>query len=387
MPFYVRKSVLAGPFRFNLSKSGIGLSVGVKGLRIGTGPRGHYIQAGRGGLYYRASIGGGRSQRPVRQQRPASVHKADQPITPADAGQVVMVEVASGDVTQIQDSSVSELIDDLNAKQARIPLGRLLGIGVACLGLLAMMASGSLGQNGPAISIIILLLALPAWAIGAWMDQSLRRSVLFYNLDSEAGTKFEQVTKEYDALVACRGRWHIQAGGAVHDLTTWKRNAGADHLVNRKTARLGYSLPKVLRCNITPPALGLGRCTFYFFPEVVLVQDGKKFGAVGYGDLQIRHQPSRFIESGSPPKDAQVVDHTWEHPNKSGGPDRRFKSNRQLPVCLYDAMHLSSRSGVNELAQFSRVGIVERFSASLKELPKSPASASLLALSSPSSSA
>ena len=48
MPFYLRKSVSAGPFRFNLSKSGVGVSVGVKGLRIGTGPRGHYIHAGAG---------------------------------------------------------------------------------------------------------------------------------------------------------------------------------------------------------------------------------------------------------------------------------------------------------------------------------------------------
>jgi hypothetical protein len=49
MPFYLRKSISAGPFRFNLSSSGIGLSVGVKGVRIGTGPRGHYVHAGRGG--------------------------------------------------------------------------------------------------------------------------------------------------------------------------------------------------------------------------------------------------------------------------------------------------------------------------------------------------
>jgi hypothetical protein len=37
--FYVRKSVKAGPFRFNLSKSGIGVSAGVPGFRVGTGPR------------------------------------------------------------------------------------------------------------------------------------------------------------------------------------------------------------------------------------------------------------------------------------------------------------------------------------------------------------
>lgn len=50
MPFYLRKSVSAGPFRFSLSKGGIGLSLGVWGLRFGTGPRGHYVHAGRGGL-------------------------------------------------------------------------------------------------------------------------------------------------------------------------------------------------------------------------------------------------------------------------------------------------------------------------------------------------
>ena len=37
MGFYIRKSISAGPFRFNLSGSGLGMSVGVKGLRIGSG--------------------------------------------------------------------------------------------------------------------------------------------------------------------------------------------------------------------------------------------------------------------------------------------------------------------------------------------------------------
>jgi hypothetical protein len=39
-----------------LSKSGLGGSVGVKGLRVGSGPRGRYLHAGREGLYYKASL-------------------------------------------------------------------------------------------------------------------------------------------------------------------------------------------------------------------------------------------------------------------------------------------------------------------------------------------
>ena len=38
MAFYLRKSLKVGPMRFNLSKSGIGVSTGFKGFRIGANP-------------------------------------------------------------------------------------------------------------------------------------------------------------------------------------------------------------------------------------------------------------------------------------------------------------------------------------------------------------
>jgi hypothetical protein len=40
MSFYYRKSVNLGPFRVNLSKSGLGYSVGSRGFRVGTTARG-----------------------------------------------------------------------------------------------------------------------------------------------------------------------------------------------------------------------------------------------------------------------------------------------------------------------------------------------------------
>ncbi|MFM7316607.1 MAG: DUF4236 domain-containing protein, partial [bacterium] len=38
MGFYFRKSIGVGPFRFNLSKSGIGVSTGIPGFRISQSP-------------------------------------------------------------------------------------------------------------------------------------------------------------------------------------------------------------------------------------------------------------------------------------------------------------------------------------------------------------
>lgn len=62
MGLYLRKSFRAGPIRFNLSKSGLGLSGGMKGTSIGAGPRGTYVHAGRHGLYYRKQLSSGQSR-------------------------------------------------------------------------------------------------------------------------------------------------------------------------------------------------------------------------------------------------------------------------------------------------------------------------------------
>ncbi|MBY5439079.1 SH3 domain-containing protein [Rhizobium leguminosarum] len=108
-------------------------------------------------------------------------------------------------------------------------------------------------------------------------------------------------------------------------------------------------------------------------PDVVLILDGSRVGAVNYRDLHLRWQDSRFIEDGRVPSDAKIVAHTWKHPNKSGGPDRRFKDNRQIPICLYETIHFQSDSGVNELVEFSRTGRAANFAHGCRliaQLPK-----------------
>lgn len=56
MSFFFRHSINLGLFRINLSKSGIGISFGVRGARISLTPRGNYINLGAKGLYYRKKL-------------------------------------------------------------------------------------------------------------------------------------------------------------------------------------------------------------------------------------------------------------------------------------------------------------------------------------------
>lgn len=360
MPFYLRKSVSAGPFRLNFSKGGVGMSVGVTGLRFGTGPRGHYVHAGRGGLYYRSSLGRAgerRSRTPSTAPQPA-----DQP-TGTFGDRVEMVAVESGDVLAMRDASVADLLDDINSKSARTPLGKVVGWTGIVLGGLALFV-------GAQIAIWIWALTLPAWLLARWIDSYHRKAALYYDLEPDAQEAYQDLTKAFDAMSACVGKWHVAAGGQVTDLATWKRNAGATHLVSKKPTALAYSLPKVVASNVTPPSVQAGLQTLYFFPDVVMVTHGSRCGAVGYAELELRWQDSNFIEDGQVPADALVVGHTWKHPNKNGGPDRRFRDNRQIPICRYEVLHLKSGSGLNELLEFSRSGVSAPLAAAVATLAR-----------------
>jgi hypothetical protein len=91
MGWYLRKGLNFGPLRINLSKSGLGGSVGVKGFRVGTGPRGRYLHAGRGGLYYRTSLDGDdNAPRPSQEATEAGPEiQADTPETASTAAAAV----------------------------------------------------------------------------------------------------------------------------------------------------------------------------------------------------------------------------------------------------------------------------------------------------------
>ena len=271
-----------------------------------------------------------------------------------------MVEVESGDVLQMRDASFDDLLDELNTVQRHASMAALIGGITGAIGLVALFSGA-----GPAL----LLAVIPAWAVGSWLDSYGRKVVLYYELDETAERAYQAVTQAFDALTACNGKWHIEAGGTVTDLTTWKRNAGATHIIRKKPTTLSYATPSIVKSNLNPPALRVGKQVIYILPDVALIQDSNRFGAVSYSDLSVVYQTSNFIEERGVPTDAKVVGHTWKHPNKSGGPDRRFKHNYQIPICQYEVMHLRCASGINELLEFSKIGVVHPFVRALKSLP------------------
>lgn len=348
MGFYLRKSISVGPLRFNLSTSGIGVSAGVKGLRFGIGPRGNYVHMGLGGLFYRATIPFSSPSR----KSPIEPSSLASPRIPAGT-HAPLEEIESADISEIVSSSSRELLDELNKKRAKARLWPF----VAIASILLLAAGAWIQWPG-----WLLALLLGAGAAGSYVAHSRdvleKTVVLFYDFDPDMEAAYSQLHTAAGQLAGCSTAWHIEAQGKVIDR---KYHAGASKLLRRKNTSIRKAEPPYVKTNVETFSVGVGRQTLFFFPDRVLVYVKNGVGAVGYQELRIDVAATQFIEESFVPRDAKVVGRTWKYVNKSGGVDKRFKDNKELPVCLYEEITLTSQSGLNEILQLSRCGFGSGF--------------------------
>lgn len=321
MGFYLRKSVSVGPFRFNFSGSGIGVSAGVPGFRVGSGPRGNYVHLGRGGVYYRHTFSSNVVQ-------PSSPHEID-----------------SGAAPEIVDSSSEALLDEIRARRRRFALKPFAILGTL---LLLLMAPGWARVFVAVAGVAVILAA-------GYRDRVAKTVVITYDFEPHVEDAFRRFTEWAQALASAGRTWHVAA-------------TGPSNLVQREVTTVRAAEPPFVKTNVPVLSIGAGRQTLYFLPDRLLVYDAAGIGAISYRTLEISASPQRFVEEGGVTADATVVDHTWRHVNKNGSPDRRFRDNPQVPICLYDELTFRTASGLNEVIQVSRAGLGEGFAAAVRYL-------------------
>lgn len=325
MSIYLRTSIRLGPVRVGVSKAGIGISAGVPGLRVGTGPRGSYVRVGAGGVSYRATLGGHHRRRaPAR-----GVASVPASVLP-DPGQVVLSDVTGKRAEELQPATPSTLVAQLNAAARAHRLWPWV-----------LLASVLLVAATPWILVVGLPLTL--WV--GWRDGIRRTVVVFYEVDGPVRTRFESMLGSFDVVRRAHSAWSTVARGDLQTTYQRKVNAGAGHLVRREVLRRGVDGSAHLKANIAVPSLQSAGRSVYFLPDRILVRDRNTYTDLGYGAVSVIPGATRFIEDGAVPPDAVQVDTTWQYVNKRGGPDRRFKNNRRLPVMRYGEVDLSTSHG------------------------------------------
>lgn len=347
MSFYLRKSVKAGPFRFNMSKAGVGVSAGVPGFRAGTGPRGNYVRLGGNRVSYRST------------RSPRSTERAGwSPPPPTPVAEVLLEDATGASAETLLPSGSGEIVDQLNAAAKK---WRIFPWALSAL-LILLLAQ-------PGVGAACLIPGIPG-LIWLWYNDRARRTVVaFYDVNDSTADWFQSLVDSAGQLGESKGLWRVDASGRVQTSYQYKVNAGVSTIVSRSAAKIGLKPPRILATNIAVPSLSSSKGALLFLPDRVLVMSGKRFSDVAYAELAVGAGPLRFTESGKVPRDSEQVDTTWQYVNVRGGPDRRFKNNPQYPVMLYGELNLSSPHGLQWQLQGSRPAAIASFADLLNETP------------------
>lgn len=330
MGFRYRKSInLGGGFRINLSKSGIGYSGGVKGYRI--------TKTARGTVRHTASIpGSGISYVDETGKKKNTNYQQFKPSI--DANHYATEEI----VNSIASTMVSDGLEDiLDAARRTLKANSLANIGFWVSLILSFV-------NPLFIILIGIFVGLKIYAkIAGVID-------LDYTIDDDQKEIIAKRMEPMFNVTKSDKIWRIIQSSKVIDK---KYSGGAANTVKRISCQATIKPPFPFKANIPSASFKTGKEILVFLPDKLFILQGSKIGALNYSDIITSSYTTRFIESERVPRDANIVDRTWKYVNKSGGPDKRFRDNRELPICQYGEIELKSTSGLNSVIMFSNANM------------------------------
>lgn len=351
MGFRFRKSFRIIPgVRLNFSKSGTSVSFGGRGFTYNVGPKGtrKTLSIPGTGLSW-SEYSPHSKHRPSASNVPTSL-----PPIPIDSTPLTPIE--SAPVESVGAMSTSELAPILSAVSQKIAVAPFIGGGGALL-----CAAAHAPTATPPLVVGTLVLTAIAFAL----DKYRRSVAIEYEPTGIASESSEAIGKAFDTLRSVERIWRVEADAHTSD---WKRHAGATSLNKRGSMHLAPSRPRSIRGVASFPAFLFGRQKLYLLPDAALFVDGRSVTALHYRDLDVSQRDINFIEDERVPGDTVVVGTTWRFVNRNGGPDRRFNNNRQLPVCRYNELDLTSQGGLRGRIHLSRPAGSETFAKVIETL-------------------
>lgn len=219
----------------------------------------------------------------------------------------------------------------------------------------------------PVLAVAVFCLSI--WLVAVCARWEIRRRTihLHYTSHEDVWPFFQRVISAANLIASCSGVWCPKSSTLTTTLTDFKQNVGATEAVERAAASVGQGTPPWVKSDVPIPAIRLPGRTLYLLPNGIVVYDSSGIAHVAYNELTTSTKSVRFVERVAP-ADATILEHTWEHPNKDGGPDRRFSSNAQMPVCQYGEILLYARGGLLAHLQTSKYAAVEEFAKAIEAI-------------------
>lgn len=371
--------------RINVGKRGISTSIGVRGATVNIGRRGVRATVGvpGSGISYSALVlPVGQAGNPSPRPEPTPVGFMPPPVkspaggnSPASAmaymPQTGMNEIASASVEVLTSNSLLPLRDliakareqqalvktDLNeareeeAKQQ----GELTRRKRSLFRWFYKRRISELEATLPVTRAEVTRLSY-------WQENT--KIEITFEAGEAAQRAYSSMVRAFDSLKLSDKKWDVTADRLTNRFV---ERTLADRTVNQFPAVLEFSSNDLIQFSGRAMRFeNVNGDDILIYPGVAVIPraDGA-FALIDLRDLQVTTDGVRFQETESVPRDAEVVGQTWAKTNKDGSPDRRFKENYAIPICLYGQIAFRSQTGVTEEYMVSNAAAALAFGAAM----------------------
>ena len=178
-----------------------------------------------------------------------------------------------------------------------------------------------------------------------WEDNT--KIAVTFEAGDAAQRAYSSMVRSFDTLKQCKKRWDVTADRSTNQFV---ERTLANRTIDRHPVTFEFSSTDLIQFSGRAMRFeNVNGDDILIYPGVAVIPraDGM-FALIDIRELKIDIEGVRFHETEGVPNDAEVVGHTWAKTNKDGSPDRRFKENYQIPICLYGQIAFRSQSGVTE---------------------------------------
>ena len=331
MAFRFRKAFNFGGVRINLSKSGIGYSIGCGGFRVS--------KTARNTIRTTATISG----TGISNTTETSLNKKipNNSVNQNDNCSTIFYDkkVIENDIDAL---ACSEGLNEI-VKQARFTIifNKILNY------LLIFTGIFSFGVfNYVFIPLFIIFLILKMYA------KFKMKIGLNYSISSELK---DELVNRFEPIIKGTLSQTCKAVNNVLSVKDKKYAAGAQGAVSYDTCIISTKVPFPFSSeSVIATVQTKNKEWFIFMPDALFYMKRSKVKAFSYDDLKCDYKLTNIAETSAVPSDAKVIAKTWRYVNSDNTPDKRFKDNYQIPICQYGEYSITSPLGLDLVLLFSR---------------------------------
>lgn len=349
MSLRYRKSVRLGKgVKLNLTKTGVGLTVGGKGAHYSvhsSGRRTTSVGIPGTGLYYQNSSGGN-SRKIV--TRPSNADQSQAGITPTQAvnGHTIgssntALAATSGNYVKLREQ-VNTLFEQRRALEVSFKEAKSKHAGLVFAATVKFMSKKAKERRDQQALVV------------SDLKQQLVNKVLHVTIgNSPLVTETWPVcVSAFQKLMASRRIWGVTYTQAIDRV---QARSYASSLISRNLIKRAATPLDFIKCDVEALALPNEHGPdIYIYPTFLLFfKNYQEFGIFDLKTVRNNFRLTQYVETEGVSSDTEVIGQTWFKTNKDGSRDKRFSDNYQIPVVKYGEWTIESDTGLQEDYMFS----------------------------------